>query len=48
MSKRARGAMARYIVQNQIKDLSELKKFNLDGYKFSSKESSANELVFKR
>ena len=48
MSKRARGAMTRYIVQNQIKDLSELKKFNLDGYKFSPKESSANELIFKR
>ena len=48
MSKRARGAMARYIIKNKVKELDELKKFDLDGYKFSKKESTDSLLVFKR
>ncbi|WP_321389127.1 peroxide stress protein YaaA [Emcibacter sp.] len=34
MAKRARGMMARYVIQNRIKDPEELKKFDMDGYKF--------------
>ncbi len=48
MSKRARGAMARYIVQNQVTDLGKLKKFNTDNYKFDKDESTSDLLVFKR
>ncbi len=48
MSKRARGAMASYVIKNKIKDLEELKKFDLDGYIFDEKESCENLLVFKR
>ncbi|EQC51335.1 peroxide stress protein YaaA [Bacteriovorax sp. DB6_IX] len=48
MAKRARGMMASYIVKNQIKSLSDLKKFDVDGYKFSKEDSEKNLLVFKR
>ncbi|EQC49822.1 hypothetical protein M901_1623, partial [Bacteriovorax sp. DB6_IX] len=37
-----------YIVKNQIKSLSDLKKFDVDGYKFSKEDSEKNLLVFKR
>lgn len=47
-AKKARGLMARYIIQNQIEDPRELKGFNLDGYYFDKKSSSENELVFLR
>jgi cytoplasmic iron level regulating protein YaaA (DUF328/UPF0246 family) len=33
-SKRARGLMSNFIIKNQIESLDELRKFNLDGYKF--------------
>ncbi|MFC7049146.1 peroxide stress protein YaaA [Emcibacter nanhaiensis] len=34
MAKRARGMMARYIIQNRIEDPAKLKEFDMDGYKF--------------
>lgn len=34
MTKRARGMMSRYIIQNKIEKVDDLKAFNLDGYKF--------------
>jgi len=48
MAKRARGMMASYIIRNRVEDLSQLKKFNIDGYKYSASESKKNLLVFKR
>ena len=47
-AKKARGMMVRYIVDNDIKDLEGLKKFNLDGYAWSEEESSATNLIFTR
>jgi cytoplasmic iron level regulating protein YaaA (DUF328/UPF0246 family) len=47
-AKRARGMMARYIIDNKIKSVDGLKKFNLDGYKFSKSMSEVNTLVFTR
>jgi len=48
MAKRARGMMATYIIKNKVKTLAKLKKFDVDGYKFSETESSETVLVFKR
>ena len=47
-AKKARGLMARYIIQNRITDVEGLKGFDLAGYHYSEAESSLNELVFKR
>lgn len=47
-AKKARGLMARYIIQQRITELSDLKDFDLAGYQFSSEQSSAKELVFLR
>jgi cytoplasmic iron level regulating protein YaaA (DUF328/UPF0246 family) len=40
--------MARYIIQNQLEKLDDLKSFNLDGYYFDAESSLKGELVFKR
>jgi cytoplasmic iron level regulating protein YaaA (DUF328/UPF0246 family) len=47
-AKKARGLMARYIIQNQISDVEQLRKFDLAGYQFNSDFSQGNELVFTR
>lgn len=47
-AKKARGLMARYIIQNQISDVEKVKDFDLAGYQFSSDLSQDNELVFTR
>ena len=47
-AKKARGTMARFIIQNKIKKADELQNFNLDGYRFSKKESKENLPVFLR
>ena len=47
-AKKARGLMARYIIQNQVKDVDGLKAFDTAGYYFSEEQSSASELVFLR
>jgi cytoplasmic iron level regulating protein YaaA (DUF328/UPF0246 family) len=47
-AKKARGLMARYIIQNQLDKLDDLKSFNLDGYYFDAESSLKGELVFKR
>ena len=39
-AKKARGAMARFILENKIERSEELIDFNLDGYKFSKKLST--------
>jgi cytoplasmic iron level regulating protein YaaA (DUF328/UPF0246 family) len=47
-AKRARGLMARYVLDNGIKRSADLKDFDVAGYRFSKTESSENALVFKR
>ena len=47
-SKRARGMMTRYIVENNITDISSLKSFNYDGYVYHENLSSEKELIFSR
>ena len=47
-AKKARGLMARYIIQNQLTEVSQLTEFDSDGYYFVEAESSATELMFKR
>ncbi|TMM29409.1 peroxide stress protein YaaA [Polaribacter aestuariivivens] len=47
-AKMARGFMVRYIIENNVKTLDELKGFNIEGYGFSEEMSSGNELVFIR
>ncbi len=45
-SKRARGRMANWIVENKIEDINELKNFNLDNYQFSKEISTENNWFF--
>jgi hypothetical protein len=47
-SKRARGLMTRYVIDNKVESVDELKHFSLDKYRFSDKLSSGNELIFTR
>jgi len=47
-AKKARGLMARFIIENQIDRVEGLKGFNTDGYYFDSESSLKGELVFKR
>jgi len=47
-SKRARGLMARYVIDNKVESVSDLKHFSSDKYRFSDKLSSKNELIFTR
>ena len=47
-SKRARGLMARYVIEHRILDVNHLKKFSAEDYKFSDAESSEDTLVFIR
>ncbi len=47
-AKRARGLMARYVVENRITDTADLKGFNLDGYKYYAAESKLDKPVFRR
>jgi cytoplasmic iron level regulating protein YaaA (DUF328/UPF0246 family) len=47
-AKKARGLMARYIIQNQITDVEQLKQFDLAGYQYSQGLSKGNDWVFTR
>ena len=47
-AKKARGLMARYIIQHRLTRPDQLQQFDLAGYQFSAEQSSANELVFLR
>lgn len=47
-AKKARGMMARYIIQNKVDSLEELKQFDNAGYKYSKKESTELSPVFLR
>lgn len=47
-AKRARGSMARYIVDHSITNPEDLKEFNTDGYRYDENLSSENDWVFTR
>jgi cytoplasmic iron level regulating protein YaaA (DUF328/UPF0246 family) len=47
-AKKARGLMARYIIDNEITDIAQLKRFDYAGYYFDEESSTATEFVFKR
>lgn len=47
-AKKARGFMARYIVENNITDVEDIKSFNTEGYRYDENLSSDGEWVFTR
>lgn len=47
-AKKARGMMARYIIENQLSDWNDLKSFDMAGYTYNERASAGNELVFTR
>ncbi len=47
-AKKARGAMARYLIQNRCRTQDDVAGFNLDGYRFDSASSSEGKPVFRR
>jgi len=47
-AKKARGLMARYIIQNKLTDVEQLKNFDLAGYQYNSDLTQGNDLVFTR
>ena len=47
-AKKARGSMARYIVQNNLESLEDLKNYNVDNYVYDENLSNEQEWVFTR
>lgn len=47
-AKKARGLMARYLIQNQCETLDDIKAFNLDGYEYDEAQSTSTAPVFVR
>ena len=47
-AKKARGRMARFIIEKELNEPNGLKKFRADGYRYNKAESTARELVFTR
>ena len=47
-AKKARGLMARFIIQNRIDNVAQLSEFNTAGYRFAPEQSTATSLVFVR
>ncbi len=47
-AKKARGMMARYIIQNQIEKAEDLKSFDSAGYKYQPELSTDNNFIFTR
>lgn len=47
-AKKARGVMARYLIQEQVTDPEQIKQFNLSGYVFSVEQSKGDNWVFLR
>ncbi|ENU81132.1 UPF0246 protein [Acinetobacter sp. ANC 3789] len=47
-AKKARGLMARFVIEQKIQQVEDLKAFNSEGYYFDAENSNAKELVFKR
>ena len=47
-AKRARGAMARYVIERRLTDPDALKEFDAGGYGYRADLSSQDEMVFTR
>ncbi|MCC9622768.1 peroxide stress protein YaaA [Thalassospira sp. MA62] len=47
-AKRARGMMARFMIDHRLEKPQDLKKFDTDGYRYQEDQSSATEWVFTR
>lgn len=47
-AKKARGLMARYMVENQLQHAEQLKAFNLEGYYYDAEQSTSHNWVFLR
>ena len=47
-AKKARGQMARYIIDNELNEPDGLRRFRRDGYRYNKAESTAREPVFTR
>ncbi len=47
-AKRARGLMARYIVEHRLTDPDALRRFDLEGYRFRPEDSTEDTLLFSR
>ncbi len=47
-AKKARGLMARYIIQNRIQDPEQLRNFDIDGYRFAESMSQGDTWTFIR
>lgn len=47
-AKKARGLMCRYLIQNRVSEVDQLKAFDFGGYWFDSASSTNTEFVFKR
>ncbi len=47
-AKKARGMMLRYIIDNNIEDITQIKNFNIAGYRYDDNLSKENQLVFTR
>ena len=47
-SKKARGLMARYIIDHKVKKIEDIRDFDYERYSFHEKSSSENKLVFTR
>lgn len=47
-AKKARGLMVRYIIENTVETVDDLKGFNYEGYRFDANLSKGNKLVFTR
>jgi cytoplasmic iron level regulating protein YaaA (DUF328/UPF0246 family) len=47
-AKKARGLMVRYIIDNNVKTIDDLKHFDVENYRFDENMSSKNKLVFTR
>lgn len=47
-AKKARGMLSRYIIQNRLQDVDDIRSFDEEGYKFNSKLSNEKDWVFTR
>ena len=47
-AKNARGKMARFLIQNELSDINDLKKYNVDGYSYDPIHSTEDEWCFVR
>jgi uncharacterized protein len=46
LAKRARGAMARFVVENRLTDVGDLRGFTTGGYAFDASQSDGDRMVF--